>query len=158
MATVYVFVPEPVAYCTAKQNSIGCVPAIDSRGVPSGSAASGFQILCTEVLNNQAGLLFCGTNGRFSSPFMGGTLCVAPPLKRTIATQSYGSPPPATDCSGIYSLDWSGFAAGLYGGTPSPTLTIPGTVVQCQWWGRDPGFIPPFNTTLSDGLEFIVCP
>ncbi len=158
MATVYTFVPEPVTYCTGKLNSMSCMPAMDMRGIPSGSALSGFQILCTEVMNNEAGLLLYGTNGRANLPFSGGTLCMTAPLKRTVGLNSSGTPPPAVDCSGVFSLDMSGFAAGLLGGTPSPALRIAGTTVQCQWWGRDPGFPPPFNTTLSNALEFVVCP
>ena len=157
-AAIYKIVPAPVTYCTAKLNSLGCLPVGDFRGIPSAGSLTGFQLLCTEVLNNQPGLLIYSTNGRGNFPFQGGTLCLASPLRRATAQNSYGSPAPTQDCSGVYTIDWSGFAAGLLGGSPSAALRVPGTRVQSQWWGRDPGFQPGFNTTLSDALEFTICP
>jgi hypothetical protein len=146
----------PIAiYCTAKLNSQGCQPSIGSTGVPSASSSSGFVIRAVSVLNNKSGLLFYGSNGRNALPFQGGTLCVKTPLRRTPAVSSGGNPPP-NDCSGIFALDMNAFAAGLAGGNPAPELLIPGTLIDTQWWGRDPGFGPPNNTTLSDGLEFTV--
>ncbi len=44
------------------------------------------------------------------------------------------------------------FAVGALGGNPLPSLTIPGTQVNCQSWARD----TPGNSLLSDALEWFV--
>jgi hypothetical protein len=151
-------VPGPVTYCTAKVNSLGCVPAIGFLGVPSASMTSGFVVRGANVRNNKNGLLFYGVDGRASTPFQGGTLCVHTPVRRTGATQSGGNPAPANDCSGVYSLDMNAFAHQAGPPAPLAALTVVGTTVSCQWWGRDPGFAPPNATTLTDGLEYSVGP
>ena len=145
-----------VTYCTAKTNSLGCVPAIGSIGTPSATAGSGFTVRGTNVRNNKNGLLFYGISGRAATPFQGGTLCVKSQVKRTPSTNSGGTPAPGSDCSGVYSLDMNLYAVGGLGGTPLPALTVSGTVVDCQWRGRDPGFAAPNNTTLSNGLEYTI--
>ncbi len=157
-AIIYHIVAAPEKYCIAKQNSLSCTPISDSRGIPSASVVTGFQLLCTEVRNNEPGFVIYSATGRSTLPFQGGTLCVASPILRAPAQNSYGSPSPAQDCSGVYSLDWSGFAAGMFGGTPPGALRVPGNIVRSQWWGRDPGFQPPNNTMLSDAIEFTICP
>jgi hypothetical protein len=152
------FRPPPLAYCTAKANSLGCVPAIQSSGTPSATAASGFVVSSSNVRNNKPGLLFYSIAGRNGAPFQGGVLCVKPPIKRTPAVNSNGNPLPADDCSGLYVIDMNAFAQGSLGGAPIPELKALDTIVDCQWWGRDPGFPAPDNTTLSDGLEYVVGP
>ena len=147
----------PTAYCTAKLNSVGCVPSIGSTGTASATAGSGFVVNATNMINNKSCLLFYGTTGQAAIPFQAGTLCVAAPVKRTPATVTGGNPPP-NDCSGQPWIDMNLFAVGGLGGTPLPALTIAGTVVNCQWWGRDPGFVAPDNTQLTNGLEYTVCP
>ena len=149
-------IPRPAQiYCTAKVNSLGCLPEIGFTGLPSSNSGSGFVVSASNVLNNKSGLLFYGVNGRAALPYQAGTLCVMPQIKRTPAVNSGGNPG-ATDCSGVFSLDMNAFAVGALGGTPLPALTIPGTLVDCQWWGRDPGYPAPINTTLSDALEYMV--
>jgi hypothetical protein len=146
------------AYCTAKVNSLGCLPAIDWTGGPSASLTSGFVVLGRNVRNNKNGLLFYGTTGPSALPFQGGTLCVKTPLKRTGSVNSGGTAAPANDCTGVYSLDMNTFAHSPGPPAPLPALSVPGTVVNCQWWGRDQGFAPPNNVTLTDGLQYTVCP
>ena len=144
----------PSVYCVAKLNGLGCTPAIGSTGVPSASAISGFNVLGSNVRNNKPGLLLYSAIGGAATPFTGGTLCVAAPIKRSIGLPSGGNAAPANDCSGLYSIDMNAFGRGLLGGTPSPLLSVSGTVICCQFWGRDPGFPAPDNTTLTDALQF----
>ncbi|HTF90698.1 MAG TPA: hypothetical protein VK843_19925 [Planctomycetota bacterium] len=145
-------------YCTAKVNSIGCTPGITAAGNPSAVAVSGFIVTATQVRNQKPGVLLYGISGRAAVPFGGGFLCLQSPIRRSSPVNSGGSALPASDCSGAYVLDVCSFAHGLLGGTPLPALRIPGTLVDCQWWGRDPGFAAPSNITLSDGVEYLVCP
>jgi uncharacterized membrane protein len=143
-------------HCAPKTNSLGCVPSISGSGTPSATATSGFVVKSINMRNNKAGLLFYGANGAASTPFQGGTLCVASPIKRTTALNSGGSPT-GSDCSGVFSIDFNAFARGLLGGTPLALLSQPGTLVDGQFWGRDPGFAAPNNTQLSNGLRFVIC-
>jgi len=146
---------QPTVYCTAKTNSLGCVPSIGSTGSPSATAGAGFIVSATNVINNKNGLAFYSINGQAAAPFQAGTLCVATPIKRTPAVNSGGNPPP-NDCSGVYAIDMNTFALGGLGGAPLLELQFPGTRVNLQFWGRDPGFAAPDNTTLSDAIEYTV--
>ena len=148
--------PAPVTYCTAKLNSLGCLPTIAGIGEPSASSGSGFLVTGSNVRNNKAGLLLYSVMGRAANPFQGGFLCLAPQVKRTPVVFAGGTPPPVQDCSGVFAIDMNAFAVGALGGSPVALLTQPGTVVRSQWWGRDQGFAAPANTTLSDGLEYQV--
>jgi hypothetical protein len=145
-------------YCTAKQNSLGCTPTISGAGVPSASLPSGFTVDVAMVRNQRPGLFFYTSNGAQAGlTFQCGTLCVGPTnLKRTPARSAGGNALPANDCSGVYSIDMNAFAAGMAGGNPDPALGVMGTTVHAQAWGRDQGFASPCNTTLSDGLEYVV--
>jgi hypothetical protein len=145
----------PTAYCTPKTNSLGCVPSMAASGVPSATAGSGFDLAATNVINNKPGLLLYTNAGPASGPFQGGILCVSSPVRRSIPLNSGGNPPP-NDCSGTYILDMNTFAVGGLGGLPAAYLQAPGTRVYAQFWGRDNGFLPPNNSTLSNGIDFTV--
>ena len=148
------------SYCSAKTNSLGCVPEISATGSPSASASSGFTVQGAQVRNQKSGLLFYTVNGnRAALPYQCGTLCVGPGgIRRTPGRSSAGSALPASDCSGLYAIDMNAFAGGAAGGSPDPALQVPGTLVHAQWWGRDNGFAPPCGTTLSDALEYSIAP
>jgi hypothetical protein len=151
--------PPPVIYCTSKVSCLGCRPMIGSDwpiGVPSATKGFGFTVTCINALNNKAGLLFYSVAGPNATAFQCGTLCVLAPIRRTPAQQSGGTPPPTNDCTGVWALDMNCFAVGNCGGVPLPALTVMGTQVWCQWWGRDPFCAPPCNTQLSDGLTYII--
>ncbi len=148
----------PVVYCTAKLNSLGCLPTIGSTGQASATAPSGFFVFADAVRNQKPGLCLYTISGRAAAPFQGGLLCLAAPVKRSIPLTSGGTALPANDCTGTYFLDMNSFARGSLGGTPLAELSVSGTVVQSQMWGRDQGFPAPNNSTLSDGLEYTVCP
>ena len=60
-----------------------------------------FLVSASKVLNQKSGFLLYSPSGRASTPFQGGTLCLAPPLVRT-APQSSGGNVGPVDCSGAY--------------------------------------------------------
>ena len=136
-------------YCTAKQNSLGCTPAIGHSGKPSLTDPNPFDVNATNVINNKPGILFYGYS-RAAIPFQGAWLCVLPPVKRTPPQPSGGNPPP-DDCSGVYHYDMN--ARIQSGIDPGLALGVP---VQSQYWSRDPQ--DPHTTNLTDAVEFTIQP
>ncbi len=137
---------DPSIYCTAKTNSLGCVPAIDWSGHPTLSGLDDLVVTASQVLNNQNGILFYGFVPD-ANPYQGGTVCVAPPVVRTPVQSSGGNPPPS-DCSGTFGYAWTHaklLAAGLSAGV---------TVYQ-QFWYRDPPALA--GSGFTDALTFTVC-
>ncbi|MCC7011101.1 MAG: VCBS repeat-containing protein [Planctomycetes bacterium] len=136
-------------YCTAKTNSLGCVPQITTSGTPNTTASSGFTITASNVLNQKNGLFFYGVNGQTAQPFDGGTLCVVGPHIRTTLINSGGSVL-GSDCSGAFALDFNTYMAGV-----TPITFSVGTTVDGQFWSRDPA--DPFATNITGGIHFGLC-
>jgi hypothetical protein len=139
----------PSTYCEPEINSLGCRPTIGWTGSPSLTGPDNFHVTAANVLNNKSGLLFWGA-APAEHPFFGGTLCVASPVIRTAILNSGGNPPP-NDCSGAFSFHFSQSYMSAH-------IVGAGTSVYAQFWSRDPGFAPPNNVGLTDGLLFVVCP
>jgi hypothetical protein len=147
----------PTAYCTAKTNSLGCVPAIAFSGQPDPNSNTGFRVFASNVRSQRPGILLYSIDGRAAEPFQGGVLCLAAPLRRTPVIHSGGNAG-GVDCSGVWMIDMNGFAHGTYGGSPAPELLVEGTVVNAQWWGRDLGDPAGFASSLTDAIEYVVPP
>jgi len=148
---------DPRVYCSAKVNSLGCTPSLAWHGSSSAAASGGFTLSSGRARNREVGLLLHSTSGRSEVRFSGGVLCVRAPIDRSIALYSGGSQT-GDDCSGVFSIDMNAFAAGALGGTPSASLSLVGSAVTAQFWGRDPGFAAPRDTSLSAGIEYVVGP
>jgi hypothetical protein len=136
-------------YCSAKANSQGCSPAIGSTGTPSISGPDDFFVTASQELNQRSGLLIWGLTPS-ATLALGGILCVQP-FTRTPAQNSGGSALPIIDCSGTYSYFFSHaymLAHGLGGGT----------TVYAQYYARDPFIADGTGASLSNGLQFTVCP
>jgi hypothetical protein len=135
-------------YCTAKLNSAGCMPAVGTSGLPKVSGGPGsFTISASQLLNQKSGLLYYGFLPN-NAPFQGGFLCVASPITRTPLASTNGSPS-GTNCTGSLAFDMGALIAS----GADPALEC-GAIVYAQFWSRDPGFAPPNNTSLSQGVKF----
>ncbi len=135
-------------YCTAQPTSNGCVAEVLAVGAPSVSAPEEFQVFGSQLESAKNGLLFFGTTGPASIPFLGATLCVNPPLYRAAVQGSQGG----FKCTGSLVYDFEDFLSHSTGGS----LLAPGVAVHTQMWFRDPP--AAFAAGLSSGLEFTVLP
>jgi hypothetical protein len=138
----------PVAtYCTAKQNSQGCITSIGHLGTASASLPEPFLITGSKIIPNTVGLLIYGTDGPGALPFQGGILCINPPVIRTPGQTSGGQ----GACTGSFNYDFNV----LIQSGANPVL-VPGRQVQAQYWSRDLGFAPPNSANLTDALQFVI--
>lgn len=135
----------PVLYCTAKPTGAGCVPAIDTAGQLTLSGSDDFTVTARQVPPGKTGIFFYGTNGPAAVPFLGGTLCVLPPLVRTLPQAASGT----GTCGGGYSFSLSQAIL-------ASALVCPGDTINGQWWMRDPQNPDGTGAALSDAFGAVV--
>ncbi|MBK7644864.1 MAG: hypothetical protein IPJ19_17790 [Planctomycetes bacterium] len=128
--------PPPTSYCTAKLTSSGLRPSIGAFGNAS-ATASDFRLSCNQGLPNKVGLHFRGDASQ-SIPWLGGTLCVTPPLVRGQA-----------------------FVFDSYGTAIEPVSFVPndvGHTYYYQYYGRDPQITDGTGVMISNAISVDVLP
>ena len=146
---------EPVAYCTAGTSASGCQALMSAAGTPSATLTSGFFLTASGVEGSKTGLFFYGTNGRQANPWGNGTsfVCVIPPRVRGGLLSGGGT---NGACDGLFTQDLN---ARWCATCPKPSHNPgPGALVQAQLWYRDPLSTSNQSSSMSDALEFSVCP
>ncbi|HVS09375.1 MAG TPA: FG-GAP repeat protein [Planctomycetota bacterium] len=141
----------PNFYCAPKSAPPACVPRLYHLGEPSLSGALGghtYRLRADKVPPKVLGLLAYGTTGAASLPFLGGTLCIAPPIARMAPMSSNGLEP----CSGVFDLDFNAWIA-----TGNDPALQPGQQVWFQYWYRDPSMPPPDQIGLTAGVTAVIC-
>jgi hypothetical protein len=139
-------------YCTAGTSESGCQASVSAAGVASASAASGFTLSASSVEGNVNGQFYFGTSGQQGIPWGNGTSfrCVVPPTKRGGLMSGGGT---NGACDGSFAQDMNARWTAQPAQNPGA-----GTVVQAQFWYRDPGNTSNQTTSFSDAIEFSVCP
>jgi hypothetical protein len=144
-------------YCTAGTSLSGCIPTIQGVGVPSATAASGFNINLLGSEGNKQGLMFYGINGQLTGgapwgPGSSSTLCVKAPTQRTPLQPLSGS---IGNCDANYGIDWNAYMAATPGAVGNPRAI--GVSFDAQYWYRD-NTAAIKSTSLSDALHFTLAP
>ena len=142
----------PVTYCTAGTSASGCQARMSASGTSSATKPSGFFLQASDVEEAKDGLFFFGTGGRQANTWGTGSSfqCVVPPVKRAGLLTGSGTP---GGCSGTFSQDLNVRWAAKPAQNPGA-----GAVVQAQLWYRDPFNTSNQTTSLSNAIEFVVCP
>lgn len=145
------FTPPMVgSYCSPRATGSGCAATIGWSGAPSASAAAGFVVTLSQAPAARACSLVYSLSGPATTPFFGGTLCLATPLTRSAVQVTTGGGP--AGCGASAALDFNArIAAGL-----DPRLAA-GSIVHAQWHLRDPQN-PAGSFATSDALRFSIQP
>jgi glucose/arabinose dehydrogenase len=139
----------PVAYCTAKVNSLGCVPFIQTTGYLSASTEVFFWIGAKKVISQRTGMLIYGYSPNIV-PFQGGFWCLGTPTQRMPPRNSGGSQT-TTNCTGQLPYEFNTYIAS----GADPALLQVGQEVVFQFWARDPA--ASFGSSLTNAVRAAVC-
>lgn len=126
---------------------------LDHQGTSSLTLGDDLTLIADKVVANSVGLFLYGRS-ESSTPFAGGTLCVAPPLWRTPA-QSTGV---GADLCTANGAAVSTLTQTISKGDLAAIGWTPGDSFVVQAWYRDPGFSPPDDVGLSNALRFFLWP
>lgn len=138
----------PGSYCTSKISSFGCAPAIGWSGTAS-LASGDFVLHFAGVQPDLNGLAFVGL-APAALPFLGGTLCVSPPLRRTPIQDSGDSGGPF-GCGGSYDFALDPSFLATLGAAPYASA-------YAQGWHRDPNQADGTGVVLTRALELVLLP
>lgn len=139
----------PSNYCGAKINSLGCFASIGFQGFPSATGPDDFVLVASDLPTGQFGIPVWSASPA-ATPLAGGLLCVASPIVRGPVLTS-GSMP--TGACGGAPISFA-FTQALM----SAQGFFPGTRIYAQFWYRDPSHPDGTGQSLSDGLDFTICP
>ncbi len=147
------FVLPPMTYCSAGPSSFpDCVPAIQSIGVPSATAWSGFTLQTRNVPGQSVGVFLYTHDGAAQSVFGDvGRLCISSQGLFVAGPVISGGALGA--CDGFLEFDWNWHAQ--YVVLTDPLSTQAGTTVDGQFWYRDPAL--PATTSLTNAIGFVIC-
>jgi hypothetical protein len=140
---------QQIEYCSATFSSCGTTPDLVASGVPSATASSGFALTASGLRGGAPVALWYTVSGRAAVPFGNVTLCLAGPRRAVPVCFASGM---RGQCDGQVVIDFNAYARGLLGGNPASFLSQPGTVVQCQFIGRDNPYL-----LATEALEFSIC-
>ena len=142
----------PEVYCTAGTSASGCQASISASGTPSATSPTGFFLAIAGAEGNKDGIYFFGANGRQANSWGNGTSfqCVVPPVGRGGLLTGVGT---NGLCDGTFNQDLNARWTAKPAQNPGA-----GAVVQAQCWYRDPQNTSSKTTSLSNAIEFTVCP
>jgi hypothetical protein len=126
-----------------------------ASGAASLSAPAGFVLTAVGVEGAKDGAFYFGTSGKQANPWGNGTSfqCVVAPVQRTGLLTGTGT---VGFCDGSFTRDMNAFWCAS---CPFSNLApAPGTLVQAQFWYRDPANTSSKKTSLSNAIEFCVAP